>query len=138
MAAVRPGCPWLGLNIRASTETVAYSETMHQRDRQDGRQAEVKSLKNSVIRQIARFSHTKDKVAVLAYVDARFDVIGPSALDILLAVHQLISRAITHFMNIQKKRPSQIISSAFSVNKCCKQVRISTNFYKFSPQKWKF
>jgi hypothetical protein len=35
-------------------------------------------------------------------VDARFDVTGLSALDILLAVHQLISRAITHLITIPK------------------------------------
>jgi hypothetical protein len=70
MGAVKPVCPRLGLNIRASTDTVAYSETIHQRDRQDGRQADVKSLEDYAIRQIARFSHTKDKAAVLASVDA--------------------------------------------------------------------
>jgi hypothetical protein len=63
----------------------------------------MKSLKNYAIRQITRFSHTKDKAAVLAYVDAGFDVIGPSALDIPLAVHQLIFRAITYFIHIPKK-----------------------------------
>jgi hypothetical protein len=84
-------------------ETVAYSETIHQWDRQDGRQVDVKSLKDYAIRQIARFSHTKDKAAVLAYVHAEFDVTGPLALDIPLAVHQLISRAITHFIHIPKK-----------------------------------
>jgi hypothetical protein len=84
-------------------ETGAYSETIHQRDRQDGRQADVKSFKNCAIRQIARFSHRKGKAAMLAYVDAGFDVTGPSALDVPLAVHQLISRAITHFIDIPKK-----------------------------------
>jgi hypothetical protein len=39
---------------------------------------------------------------VLAYVDARFDVTGLSALDIPLAVHQLIYRAITHLITIPK------------------------------------
>jgi hypothetical protein len=63
----------------------------------------VKSLKDYAIRHIARFSHTKDKVVVLADVDAGFDATGPSALDIPLGVHQLISRAITHFINIPKK-----------------------------------
>jgi hypothetical protein len=63
----------------------------------------VKSLKDYAIRQVARFSHTKDKAAVLAYVDAGSDVTGPSALDIPLAVHQVISRAITDFNNISKK-----------------------------------
>jgi hypothetical protein len=82
---------------------VAYFETIHQWDRQDGRQADVKSLKDHAIRQIARFSHMKDKAAVFAYVDAGFDVTGPSAHDIPLAVHQLISGAITHFINIPKK-----------------------------------
>jgi hypothetical protein len=103
MGAVKPGCPWLGPNIRATTGTVGYSETIHQRDRQDGRHADVKSLKNCTIRQIARFSHTKDKAAVLAYLDAGFNVTGPAALDIPLVVRQLISKAITHFMNIPKK-----------------------------------
>jgi hypothetical protein len=56
--------------MRASTETVVYSETIHQRDGQDGRQADVKSIKDYAIRQIARFSHTNGKAAVLAYVDA--------------------------------------------------------------------
>jgi hypothetical protein len=37
----------------------------------------VKFLKDYAIGQIARFSHTKDKAAVLAYVDAGFDVTGP-------------------------------------------------------------
>jgi hypothetical protein len=77
MGAVKPVCPGRRLNIRASTETVAYSEMIHQRDRQDRRQAGVKSLKDYVIRQIARFLHTKDKAAVLTYVDAGFDVTGP-------------------------------------------------------------
>jgi hypothetical protein len=86
MGAVKPGCPWLGLNIRASTEIVAYSETIHQRNRQDQRHADVKSLKDYAIRHIARFSHTKDKVVVLAYMDTEFDVTGPSALHIPLAV----------------------------------------------------
>jgi hypothetical protein len=81
---------------------VAYSETIHQWYHQDGRQADVKSLKDYAIRQIARFSHTKDKAAVLAYVDARFDVTGLSALDIPFAVHQLISRATTHLITIPK------------------------------------
>jgi hypothetical protein len=99
---------------------VAYSDTTHQRDRQDGRQADVKSLKDYAIRQIARFSHTKEKAAVLAYVDAGFDVTDPSAFDIPPAVHQLLSRAIAHFINIHKKRSSHIVGSAFSVNKCCK------------------
>jgi hypothetical protein len=103
MGAAKPGCPGLGLNIRASTETAAYSETIHQRYRQDGRQADLKSLKDYAIRQIARFSHTKDMAALLAYVDAGFNVTGPSALDVSLAVHQLISRAMTHFINIPKK-----------------------------------
>jgi hypothetical protein len=62
----------------------------------------VKSLKDYAIRQIVRFSHTKNKAAVLAYVDAGFDVTSPSTLDIPLAVHQLISRAITYFINILK------------------------------------
>jgi hypothetical protein len=82
---------------------VAYPETIHQRDRQDGRQADVKSLRDYAIRQIAGFSHTKDQAAVLAYVNAGFDMTRPSARDIPLAVHQLISRAITHFMDIPKK-----------------------------------
>jgi hypothetical protein len=85
------------------TETVAYSETIHQRDRQDGRQTDVKSLKDYAIRQIARFSHTKDKAAMLAYVDAGFNVTGPWALDIPPAVHQFISRAMIYFTNIPKK-----------------------------------
>jgi hypothetical protein len=102
MGAVKPGCPWLGPNIRASTGTVGYSETIHQRDHQDGREADMKSLKDYAIRQIARFSHTKDKAAVLAYVDARFDVTGLSALDIPLTVHRLIYRAITHLITIPK------------------------------------
>jgi hypothetical protein len=38
-------------------------------------------------------------------VDAEFDVTGPSALDIPLAVHQLISRAITRFINKLSVRP---------------------------------
>jgi hypothetical protein len=70
MRAVKPDCPQRGVNIRASTATVAYSETIHQRVRQVGRQGDVKSLKDYAIRQIARFSHTKDKAAVLADVDA--------------------------------------------------------------------
>jgi hypothetical protein len=103
MGTVKPVCPRPGLNIRARTETMAYSEKIHQRDRQDGRQTDVKSLKDYAIRQIARFSHTEDKAAVLAYLDTGFDVTGPSALDVPLAVHQLISRAMTHFINIPKK-----------------------------------
>jgi hypothetical protein len=63
----------------------------------------MKSLKDYAIQQIARFSHRNDKAAVLAYLDAGFNVTGPSALDIPLAVHQLISRAIAHFINIPKK-----------------------------------
>jgi hypothetical protein len=63
----------------------------------------VKSLKDYAIRQITRFSHTKDKAAVLAYVDAGFDVTGPSVLDIPLAVHSLTSRAIAHFIDIPIK-----------------------------------
>jgi hypothetical protein len=35
-------------------------------------------------------------------------------------------------------QPSQIIGSAFSVSKCSKRVRISSNLYKFSSQKWRF
>jgi hypothetical protein len=138
MEAAKPICPGLGLNLRASTETVAYSEMTHQRDRQDGRQTDVKSLKDYAIRQIARFSHTNDKVAVLAYVKAGFDVTSPSVLDIPLIVHQRISRAITHFINIPERQSSQIIGPAFSVNKCCKRARISSHFFKFSPQKWRF
>jgi hypothetical protein len=102
MGAVKPDCPRLGLNIRASMETVAYSETIHQRDRQDERQADVKFLKDYAIRQIARFSHMTDKAAVLAYVDTGLDVTGLSALDVPLTVHQLISRVITDFITFLK------------------------------------
>jgi hypothetical protein len=49
MGAMKPGCPRLDLNIRASTETVAYSETIHQRDHQGGRQADLTSLKDYAI-----------------------------------------------------------------------------------------
>jgi hypothetical protein len=103
MGVLKPVCPRLGLNIPASTETVAYSDTIHQRDRQDGRRADVKSLKDYAIQQIARLSPKKDKAAVLAYVHAGFDVTGPSALDIPLVVHQFISRAMAHFIDIPKK-----------------------------------
>jgi hypothetical protein len=75
----------------------------YQRNHQDGRQAHVKPLKDYAIREIARFSHTKNNAAVLADVDAGFDVTDPSALDIPLTVHQLVARAITHFINIPKK-----------------------------------
>jgi hypothetical protein len=82
---------------------VAYAETIHQQDRQDGRQADVKSLEDYAIREIARFLHTKDKAAVLVSVDAGFYVTSPSALDIPFAVHQLISRAMTHFIHTPEK-----------------------------------
>jgi hypothetical protein len=36
-------------------------------------------------------------------MDAGFDVTGPSALDIPLAVHQLIPKATTHFIHLPKK-----------------------------------
>jgi hypothetical protein len=46
-------------------------------------------------RQIKQFSHCGDKTAILGYVGERLDVSEPSALDIPLSVHRLMSRGIT-------------------------------------------
>jgi hypothetical protein len=56
-------------------------------------------VRTYAFRQIKRFSHAKDKDAVLQYVGERLDVTGPSALEIPLAVYQLIARGISHFTN---------------------------------------
>jgi hypothetical protein len=91
------------LIVRFACAALDVGHPIHQRGRQDGRQADVKSFRDYAIQQIAKFSHTKYKAAVLADGDSGFDVTGQSALNIPLAVHQLISRAITPFINIPKK-----------------------------------
>jgi hypothetical protein len=77
-----------------------YSESVHDRHPQTGWTSEaVGWLRTYAFRQIKRFSHAKDKDAILQYIGERLDVIGLSALEIPLAVHQLIPRGISHFTN---------------------------------------
>jgi hypothetical protein len=59
----------------------------------------VEWLRTYAFRQFKRFSHAKDKDAILQYTRERLDVTGSSALEIPLAVHQLIVRGILHFTN---------------------------------------
>jgi hypothetical protein len=47
--------------------------------------------------QIKRFSHSANKDAIDQHVGEHFDPAGPSALDILLAVHLLIWRGLELF-----------------------------------------
>jgi hypothetical protein len=55
---------------------------------------------NIAYRQIKRFSHAKNKEAVRRYVAERLVIAGPSALEVPLAVHELIIRGISHFANV--------------------------------------
>jgi hypothetical protein len=88
--------PGLGLHIQPSTHAMEYSESVHDRNPQAGWTIEaVEWLRIYAFRQIKRFSHAKDKDAILQYIAERLDVTGPSALEIPLAVHQLITPEVT-------------------------------------------
>jgi hypothetical protein len=49
---------------------------------------------------IARFSQAKDRIAILGSMEAGFDVTGPQAIEIPLAVRRLISLGISHLIGI--------------------------------------
>jgi hypothetical protein len=77
-----------------------YYESVHDRNPKAGWTSEaVEWLRTYAFRQIKRFSHTKDKDAILQYIGERLNVIAPSALEIPLAVDQLIVRGISDFTN---------------------------------------
>jgi hypothetical protein len=56
------------------------------------------------LNKIKRFWHSRNKDAIRGYVDERLDVTGLLALDIPLAVHQLIARGISHFTVVRAPR----------------------------------
>jgi hypothetical protein len=93
LGATKPDMPTdMTLLVHATTTGMEYSETVHKRNRQPA--FEVPHLKQYAVRQICRFSHSRDKDAVAGYVDNASDATGPSALDIPLAVHGMIARGI--------------------------------------------
>jgi hypothetical protein len=60
-----------------------YSESVHDRNPQAGWTiVAVEWLETYAFSQIKRFSHAKDKDAILQYIGERLDVTGPSALEI--------------------------------------------------------
>jgi hypothetical protein len=96
LGATKPDIPTdMSLVVDATTAGRKYSETVHQRNRQPA--IEAPHLKQYAVRQICRFSHSRDKEAIAGYVDDTFDPTGPSALDIPLAVHGMIARSIEIF-----------------------------------------
>jgi hypothetical protein len=101
MGAQKPEIPpGLGLHVQPSTHAMEYSESVHDCNPQVGWTGEAAEwLRIYALRQIKRFSHAKDRDAILQYIGERPDVIGPSALEIPLALHQLIARGISHFTN---------------------------------------
>jgi hypothetical protein len=101
MGAQKPEIPLgLGLHVQPSTHAREYSESVHDRNPQAGWTSEaVEWLRPYAFLQIKSFSHAKDKGATLQYMGERLDVTGPSALEIPLAMHQLIARGILHFTN---------------------------------------
>jgi hypothetical protein len=96
LGATKPDIPTdRSLVVHATTAGMEDSETAHQRNRQPA--IEAPHLKQYSMRQICRFSHSRDKKAIAGYVDDTFDPTGPSALDIPLAVHGMIARGIEIF-----------------------------------------
>jgi hypothetical protein len=79
MGAVKPPIPGtMHLITQTNTHTLVYSETIHERDAQESRRNEhLEWIVAYAGRQIQRFSHCRDKTAILAYVEERFDVSGP-------------------------------------------------------------
>jgi hypothetical protein len=51
-------------------------------------------------RQIRRFSHAENKLAVLRYIEERLVVRGPPALEVPLAVYRLLACGISHLVNL--------------------------------------
>jgi hypothetical protein len=80
-----------------STERMEYSEDIHERIQQDAPPERLDWLNNSAISQIRNISHARDTKAIRGHIESHFDGSGPSALDITLGVHHLISRGIWHF-----------------------------------------
>jgi hypothetical protein len=93
MGAQKPEIPpGPDLRVQPSTHAMEYSESVHDRNHQAGWTIEaVEWLRTYPFRKIKCFSHAKDKDAVLPYIGERLDAIAPSALEIPLAVHQLIA-----------------------------------------------
>jgi hypothetical protein len=85
----------MNLVVHATTAGMEYSETVHQRN--PPHEIEAPRLKQYAVRQICRFSHSRDKEAIAGYVNDTVDPTGPSALDIPLAVHAIIARGIEIF-----------------------------------------
>jgi hypothetical protein len=82
-----------------------YSESIHDRNPQAGWTIEaVEWLRTYAFSQIKHFSHVKDKDAILQYIGERLDVTGSSALEIPLAVHQLIAQGISHFTYVSGRQ----------------------------------
>jgi hypothetical protein len=96
MGAVKPPIPGtMHLTTQTSTHTLVYSETIRERDALESRRNEhLEWIIAYAGRQIKRFSHCGDKTAILGYIVEWLDVSWPSALDIPLSVHRLISRGI--------------------------------------------
>lgn len=100
MGATKPAIPEFVINTEPSTLRIERSETHHRRDPAIGEDREVRrQFSDFAYRQIRRFSHTKNKEGVRTYVDAHLNISGPSALDVPVAVHELIIRGIRHFTN---------------------------------------
>jgi hypothetical protein len=78
---------------------------VHDRNLREARDvAEIGRLKSYAYRTMKYFSHCKNKEAIRGYVEERFDVTGPSILEIPLAVDQLIWRDISHFTGFSVHR----------------------------------
>jgi hypothetical protein len=60
----------------------------------------VDALKWLACQQIKRFSHAKNGRAIAEYIAERMDVTGPSALDIPLSLHKLITDGIVYFTSL--------------------------------------
>jgi hypothetical protein len=73
-----------------------YSEDIRERTQQDAPPERLDWPRQDAISQIRNFSHARGANAIREYVESHFDVSGPSALDIPLCGHHLISRGIWH------------------------------------------
>jgi hypothetical protein len=95
----------LALKVKASTREMEYSEGVHDRVPAPGWDGEeLGGLKSFACEQIKRFSGARNGKAVRAYVTGQhIDLSGPSALDIPLSLHRLITCGIMHFRNLSSR-----------------------------------
>jgi hypothetical protein len=88
----------LALKVRASTQGMEYSEGVHDRIPAPGWSGEeLEGLKLFACQQSKRFSGARNGKAVCGSVTDRMDVSWPSALDIPLSLHKLITYGIMYF-----------------------------------------